>query len=66
MTAAVRPGRTRATVIGAVAIVAAVSLFGGCRSDGREMRDPTSPLPPTTTTTLPPLDPTATITPPGP
>jgi hypothetical protein len=35
---------------------AVMTVTAGCRSDGRELREPTSPLPPptTTTTTLPP------------
>ena len=38
-----------------LALVVAVAALAGCRSDGRELREPTAPLPPptTTTTTLP-------------
>ena len=35
--------------------MATLAVVGGaCRGDGRELRDPTAPLPPTTTTTLAP------------
>jgi hypothetical protein len=44
-------GRRAAAALAVLGVVAA-----GCRHDGRELRDPSSPLPPTTTTstTLPP------------
>lgn len=42
-------------VIGVLTLTLVV-VAGACRGDGRELRDPTAPLPPTTTTstTLPP------------
>ena len=40
----------------AAVCVTSVLVLGACRDDGRELREPTAPLPPTTTstTTLPP------------
>ncbi len=37
-------------------VVLVASVVAGCQRDGRELREPSSPLPPptTTTTTLPP------------
>lgn len=42
-------------VIGVLTLTV-VLVAGACRGDGRDLRDPTAPLPPTTTTstTLPP------------
>lgn len=48
-----QPRRMRRQVLIA-AVALAVTVVGGCRNDGRELRDPTAPLPPTTTTSLAP------------
>lgn len=54
MTTAVRRGRRR---VGASIVIACATVaVAGCRHDGRELREPSSPLPAitTTSTTLPP------------
>lgn len=48
-----RPLRRRRSVLPALVVAVAMATTG-CRSDGRDLRDPTAPLPPTTTTTLAP------------
>jgi Raf kinase inhibitor-like YbhB/YbcL family protein len=39
-----------------ITVVAAAIAVSACSNDGRELRDPVFPLPPTTTTSLPPGD----------
>ncbi len=46
-----------------IAVVAAAIAVSACSNDGRELRDPTFPLPPTTTTSLPPGETLTTVPP---